>query len=377
MNAVVSERRPQPGVGLAMSGGGYRASLFHLGSLRRLAELGVLERVVHVASVSGGSITAGLVAADLIRHPVAGHATDPWSARIERVGAQLRAFCATTIDTGTIIGGVLMPFRRVSDLLADAYEALYGELRLSQLPADGPRFTFCATNLQTGRLVHLTRGAVVDYRIGRAAVDVPLARAVAASSAFPPFLSPVVIDCEDATWTRLAHSTLHGDARFTRRLYLTDGGAYDNMGLEPVWNDYEAVLVSDAGAPYQPEADIDANWFSQLHCVYTIATDQARGVRKRWLVDQFQRGVRQGTYWGINTGIGQYGLADALGVSPAMTTQLAAMRTRLNAFTDEEQERLINWGYAVTDAAMRRWCGTLCTGVPVAAAFPYPTRDMA
>ena len=48
MNAVVPERRPQPGVGLAMSGGGYRASLFHLGSLRRLAEMGVLERVVHV-----------------------------------------------------------------------------------------------------------------------------------------------------------------------------------------------------------------------------------------------------------------------------------------------------------------------------------------
>jgi predicted acylesterase/phospholipase RssA len=47
-----------------MSGGGYRASLFHLGSLDRLAELEALDRVAHISSVSGGSITAGLLAVD-------------------------------------------------------------------------------------------------------------------------------------------------------------------------------------------------------------------------------------------------------------------------------------------------------------------------
>ena len=371
MNAVIDARARQPGTGLAMSGGGYRASLFHLGSLRRLAELGVLDRVVHIASVSGGSITAGLLAADL-----ATQATSSWGDRVSRIGGKLREFCSHTIDTGTIVGGILTPFRRVSDLLAGKYKILYGDTRLSQLSATGPRFTFCATNLQTGRLVHLTRGAIVDYRIGRTNVDVSLARAVAASSAFPPVLSPVTIDCAGATWTKLKHSTLTDDRRFTQTLHLTDGGAYDNMGLEPVWDDYENVLVSDAGAPYQPEEEVDSNWFSQLLCVFEIATDQARGVRKRWLVDQYQSGAHAGTYWGINTQIQKYALADALAVAPATITKLAAMRTRLNAFSPEEQELLINWGYAVTDAAMRRWCAALCTS-PTSAALPFPSRRMA
>jgi hypothetical protein len=50
--------KPSDGVGLCLSGGGYRAMLFHLGTLRRLNETGWLRRLTHVSSVSGGSITA-------------------------------------------------------------------------------------------------------------------------------------------------------------------------------------------------------------------------------------------------------------------------------------------------------------------------------
>src|SRR6185295_17830003 len=42
--------------GLALSGGGFRAALFHLGVLARLAELDVLHRVEVLSCVSGGSI---------------------------------------------------------------------------------------------------------------------------------------------------------------------------------------------------------------------------------------------------------------------------------------------------------------------------------
>ena len=273
------------GIGLALSGGGYRATLFHLGSLRRLAELGVLDHVSHVSSVSGGAITAGVLASDWIAHPAS-----PGADRVQRVTAVLQEFCSHTIDTGTIIGGALTPFRRVSDLLADKYDAsLFHGRSLAQLPAAGPQFTFCSTNLQTGRLVHLTRGKVVDYRIGASTLDLPLARAVAASSAFPPFLSPVEVDCSAATWTPTHYSTLTADSHYCRRLYLTDGGAYDNLGLEPIWKDSGVVLVSDAGAPYVSQPSISTEWFTQLHAVFEIATDQARGVRKRWLIDQFQR----------------------------------------------------------------------------------------
>ena len=43
-------------VGLALSGGGFRASLFHLGVLARFAELGILPSVEVISCVSGGSI---------------------------------------------------------------------------------------------------------------------------------------------------------------------------------------------------------------------------------------------------------------------------------------------------------------------------------
>src|SRR5689334_8570728 len=50
--------RPSGGVGLCLSGGGYRAMLFHVGTLRRLNETGWLKKITRVSSVSGGSIVA-------------------------------------------------------------------------------------------------------------------------------------------------------------------------------------------------------------------------------------------------------------------------------------------------------------------------------
>src|SRR4051812_36729845 len=44
--------------GLALSGGGFRASLYHLGLIRFLREAGILPQVTHITSVSGGSIFA-------------------------------------------------------------------------------------------------------------------------------------------------------------------------------------------------------------------------------------------------------------------------------------------------------------------------------
>ena len=49
-------------IGIALSGGGFRASLFHLGVLRRIAELGWLARVDAISGVSGGSIIAAFAA---------------------------------------------------------------------------------------------------------------------------------------------------------------------------------------------------------------------------------------------------------------------------------------------------------------------------
>lgn len=57
-----AERSPEQGIALCLSGGGSRAMLFHVGALMRLNEFGLLPKLARVSSVSGGSITAGMLA---------------------------------------------------------------------------------------------------------------------------------------------------------------------------------------------------------------------------------------------------------------------------------------------------------------------------
>ena len=66
--AETTEAGPAPGIGLAISGGGYRAMLFHLGSFLRLFEVGLLKKLDRISSVSGGSITyRGIITFDSSR----------------------------------------------------------------------------------------------------------------------------------------------------------------------------------------------------------------------------------------------------------------------------------------------------------------------
>ena len=55
-------REPEEGLALCLSGGGYRAMVFHIGVLWRLNEVGLLPTIKRFSSVSGGSITAGVLA---------------------------------------------------------------------------------------------------------------------------------------------------------------------------------------------------------------------------------------------------------------------------------------------------------------------------
>src|SRR5271156_4138724 len=55
-------------IGLALSGGGFRASLYHLGLVRFLRDAGILPQVSHITSVSGGSIFAAHLALNWARY---------------------------------------------------------------------------------------------------------------------------------------------------------------------------------------------------------------------------------------------------------------------------------------------------------------------
>lgn len=93
-----------------------------------------------------------------------------------------------------------------------------------------------------------------------------------------------------------------------------------------------------------------------------------RNLRKRQILEAFELGAKKGTYWGIRTDMADYNLTDALDCPFEKTIQLANIATRLKALSPVVQEQLINWGYAVCDAAVRKY---IESSLPKPSGFPY------
>lgn len=355
-------------LGIALSGGGFRATLFGLGSLWRLNEAGLLGRLDRITSVSGGSILMGVLAHRWSRLRFNNGHADNFA---QVVAEPVRAFCAQTIDIGAGLAGMLVPLKTAGDFLADRYaKDLFGEATIKGLPIAGngnPKFTFYATNLQTGRSFRFRQDMIADYMLGiSGATDVPLAVAVAASSAFPPIFSPIVLKTDPATWSK--GSALPNLESLRRRIVLADGGVYDNMGLESLVDNVDVVLVSDAGAPFEVEERPAEDNILQLGRVRDILIDQTRALRQRWLVADFKAGLKRGAYWGIGTRIASYG-APRMADDSDVTEALEHVPTRLRAVHDDEQGHLINWGYALCDVSLRTRAGF---AVPMATTWPAP-----
>jgi len=357
---------PAPGVALCLSGGGYRATVFHVGALWRLNELGWLGKLDRVSSVSGGSITSGVLA-----HRWSELAFD--GAGIaqgfqEAIVSPIRSLAGKTIDISAGLKGIFLP-GSVASFVARRYDGeLFKGATLQDIP-DRPRFVFNATNLQSGVLWRFSKPYMWDYRVGR--IPEPrekLATAVAASSAFPPFLSPMRLrlspdDYEPGTGTDLQQEA------YQRRPALSDGGVYDNLGLETAWKRYRTVLVSDGGGHFAAKECVRTNWVLQATRVLGLIDSQVRALRKRQIVGGLAAGLREGAYWGIWSHVRDFGLADALEVDDAAATALARTPTRLGKLERAHQERLINWGYAVCDTAMRTH---VVPGTPRHGSLPYP-----
>lgn len=346
-----SPRGPEEGVALCLSGGGYRAMLFHVGTLWRLYEAGQLNDIARISSVSGGSITAGVLAMawpHLSFDPVR-VLTD----FVPRVVEPIRALAGETIDADAIFWGIALP-GRISDQVSGAYDRyLYHGATLQDLP-DAPRFVINATNVQSGALWRFMKPYMRDYRVGEyRRPPIPLSRAVAASSAFPPVLSPFELRLDPDGFTPGSGHDLQREP-FTSKVMLTDGGVYDNLGLETAWKRYKTILVSDGGGKLAPEEEPKTDWARHAYRIMDLVDNQVRSLRKRQVIDSYKAGSRKGAYWGIRTNIADYGLASALPCPHERTLALAEIPTRLKRMSAHHQERLINWGYAVCDAALRK-----------------------
>lgn len=354
---------PSGGMAVCLSGGGYRAMMFHLGALWRLHELGILAQATRVSSVSGGSITAGVLALAWDRLMAGGSFA-------ELVAAPVMRLASRTVDRGAVLGGVFLP-GTVSQWVADLYEeVLFEGATLQDLP-DSPRFVINATNLETGTLWRFSKPYMRDWRVG--SIERPklrLADAVAASSAFPPVLSPYILDVGPSDFD-VAETGL-GD-EFRRDVSLTDGGVYDNLGLETAWKSCRTLLVSDGGGRSADDASPPGDWAQQAKRVLDVVDGQVRALRKRQLIGSFTEGVRNGAYWGMRTDPANYGVEMRLSCPRGTCVKLAETPTRLKRMPPELQRRLANWGYAITDAAIR---AHYADDAETATAFPFPDASL-
>jgi len=356
--------RERKGIALCLSGGGFRAALFHAGAIRRLNELGVLSRVRTISSVSGGSIASGLLATVWTRRARVGDRFTNLESLFEQ---PLRAFCGSNIRNGPLLWGRLNPRNwprllssafSATDLLAVEYRRLLGSVRLSALP-DSPRFVFCAANLQTGVSFELSARSIGDYALGYAEPGpLTLAEAVAASSSFPFAFPPLVRTMDVDAFSGGDPKAVAAGFRPGPRVALTDGGVYDNMGLEPAWKTHATVLVSDGGTPFEIQARTRTWLVPRLQRSFQVVANQALAVRKRWLISAYLRGVYGGAYWGLGTDPDEYrppGGARPAGYSGRVIDRLRVVRTDLDRFSAAEQSVLMNQGWALAGAALGRW----------------------
>ena len=250
-------------IGLALSGGGFRASLYHLGLVRFLRDAGILPNVTHITSVSGGSILAAHLVLNWNRY----NGSD---SEFDAVASQLIDFVRMDVRNRIVrrfpLAFALRWPRRLlgcsnrklsrTGLLEYHYEKyLYGDTSLFQLP-ERPQLHILATNISEGCLCSFSRDGLlmmrrqgertfrIDHRqIGLATVPM----AVTASSAFPSFFPPLELTGADVGSSA---------GEFGRQAY-TDGGVFDNLGVRmfrflqelmpPEQGGLDGVLVSDVG----------------------------------------------------------------------------------------------------------------------------------
>ena len=350
------DEEPQQGLALCLSGGGYRAMLFHLGTLWRLNDAGYLPKIERISSVSGGSITAAVLGLAWPRLNFDDKGVG--LSFVRDVVEPVRRLAAKTIDRGAILRGV---FERgtVGERISQAYRThLFGDNTLQCLP-EKPWFVINATNLQSGVLWRFSKAYTWDYRVGKIEnPEIALAVAVAASSAFPPFLSPLILQLEDSEYTPESGQDLQRPP-YTTKVFLTDGGVYDNLGLETAWKRYSTILVSDGGGKLEADEVPRHDWLRQTYRVLGVIDNQVRSLRKRQVITSYKLDIgrtehREGAYWGIRSHIADYELEDSLDCPPEKTIELAEVPTRLGRLSATVQQRLVNWGFAICDAALRK-----------------------
>lgn len=273
-------------VALALSGGGFRATLSALGFIRLLADTGLLPRLRYSSSVSGGSIANGCLATawpSLRKEDFTPRAVDDFviAPLVDRVSSRSLK--------GALVRGVwrtLGPTTRTDLLARRLDEWFFQGTELERLDPQ-VRWIVNAANLTTGVRFTFERDVYGDYTIGlapTAGTGLRLSRAVSASAAVPGAFPPVVLDRSPFP------CATHPPA-------LLDGGTYDNTGLEALDGDryrHTFLCVLNAGGLLRPGVYGRVPVVRDLARANSLLYRQSTTLRTRAVVERFERGRAAG-----------------------------------------------------------------------------------
>ena len=339
-------------ISLALSGGGIRAMVFHMGVLKALAERQLLEKIARISTVSGGSLLVGLILKDN------GWVWPSSEIYLREIYPTLRQkLCSRSLLSGAI-RQLINPknwkfLLSRANLLAMALEHEWEiKASLSELPK-WPEWSINGTTAENGKRFRFKESSIGDYELGYAKADeFSIADAMAVSAAFPGGFGPLVIDTTKFIWKRRPWGSPIGtevtvDIGY-KQLHLYDGGVYDNLGLEPFFDSGHLqakqedtyIFASDAGAPLAAGFNYGALSLFRLKRVTDIMADQAHALRVRTFSTYLQENG-DGALIYINTPLIDTETCESAAYAANFPTTLRALKF-------VEFDKLADHGYAVT-----------------------------
>ncbi|MGL4363094.1 MAG: patatin-like phospholipase family protein [Cellulosilyticaceae bacterium] len=287
----ISEKK----IGLALSGGGMRAAVFHMGLLKWLAEENLLENVKEISTVSGASICIALVYAK-------NNGKWPTSKEyLEEVLPKIKdTILKNNIQKKVIKKMFVLPqywSSRVK-LLGKTMEKEWGITGgMNELPKS-PMWNINCTTYETGKVFKFSQEKMGDYKIGFTENNkMKLAEMVAASAGVPILIGGYKIKLDEYEWKNTyTNDKFQNQFDKHKCVHLMDGGVYDNLGLEPIYDmndggkckkDIDYIIVSNAVRDIRLVKQ--GELFTRMKRLLDITMNQVSGLRSRNVVS-FMKG---------------------------------------------------------------------------------------
>jgi NTE family protein len=366
---------------LALSGGGYRATLFHLGALRRLNEVGLLKRTTRIVSVSGGSLLLGFLASRIpeVFDKDSKVKPEDWA---EKVSKPVHAFVTEDLRTSQIIRNILLfsvfgRKRRLNKAISHL-KKIYGNARLSDIkfdPKDSkfPELYILSTDCIFGQAFRFSNNPKKSghSKIGWADLtETSFAEACMVSACFPPLFGPYFPDLKKEQFS--GGSASASDIEKIPDIALADGGLYDNIGVNLVSGSSSKFirLYSDAGSPLSYN---DKKWTKTPFVTLRYMQLMSNFVGLLNIQRIKASTENKFAFWSSKYEVKELE-PDEIGYSnDIIENVLEDVRTDLNKFSSFEAKVLENFGYTQTELALKRYFGEeyLDLSSPKAV-WPYP-----